>query len=367
MIRRVLPGAVLAALLVSLVVRPASAGVTAFRFSDLDLRDPHLFFSFLGCRDFTDTAISGYSFNGQLQTHIQTDGDGDGILDESFVLVFDPVDPSASTSQLIYEQGLSCTAPMASTTCDGNTGIAIPVTVTQQTGGTCLSALAGTTHPYVPAITASTSPCFVTNPFSLSMQVGGIPLPLSSVQIGGSFSGSPVDHLVNGLMRGFLSQADADATILPASFPLLGGQPLSKMLAGGTGACPTYSDKDVNDGVSGWWFYFNYVAAAVSYTGPRLDVPFGGPEASKLEVTPNPSRGRVEFRFSRASARASKLAIFDLFGRRVRELETVAGSGVLHVTWDGRRESGELAAPGLYLARVGDGISRLARRFLLVR
>lgn len=357
----------LVALIPVLLAQPVSAAVTAFRFSDLDLRDPHLFVSFIGCRDFTDTQLAGYSFNGQLQTHIQTDGDGDGKLDENFVLVFDPVDPSASTSQLIYESALSCTAPLASTTCDGNTGVAIPLTVTQQAGGTCLAALAGTTRPYTPAITSSSAPCFVTAPFALAMQVGGIPLPLTSVQIGGTFSGSPTDHLVNGLMRGFLSQADADATILPASLPLVGGQPLSKMLAGGTGACPTYSDKDVNGGVSGWWFYFNFSAVAVPYTGPTLDVPLDAPAASGLEVSPNPAHGRVEFRFTLASAAPARLAIFDLFGRRVREVATGGGSGLQRVTWDGRRDGGEPAAPGLYLARVGDGGLALTRRFLLVR
>lgn len=361
-----LPSTLLLGLSVALAT-PAAAAVTAFRFSDLDLRDPHLFVNFIGCRDFTDTAISGYSFNGQLQTHIQTDGNGDGKLDESFVLVFDPVNPSASTSYVLYEQALSCTAPMASTTCDGNTGGVIPVSVTQQTGGSCLAALTGTTRPYSPAITSSAAPCFVTSPFSLTMQVGGVSLPLTSVQIGGTFSGSPTDHLVNGLMRGFLSQADADATILPASLPLIGGQPLSKMLAGGTGACPSYSDKDLNGGVSGWWFYFNFPAVAVSYTGPRVDVPFGPATGPALEVAPNPAPGRVEFRFELESGVPARLAIFDLFGRRVRELETAAGSGLQRVMWDGRRDGGEPAAPGLYLARVGGGGSRLTQRFLLVR
>src|SRR5688572_21494438 len=47
----------------------------AFRLTDLDLRDPHLYVEFLGCRDVTDTQLVGFSVNNELQTAIQTDGD----------------------------------------------------------------------------------------------------------------------------------------------------------------------------------------------------------------------------------------------------------------------------------------------------
>ena len=73
---------------------------------------------------------------------------------------------------------------------------------------------------------------------------------------------------IGDLLIGFISETDANATIIPTSFPLVGGQPLSKLLAGGSGACPGYSDKDTDNGVVGWWFYLNFPAAKVPWTGP---------------------------------------------------------------------------------------------------
>jgi hypothetical protein len=70
------------------------------------------------------------------------------------------------------------------------------------------------------------------------------------------------------LLVGFISQADADATILPDSLPLVNGQRLSSLLAGGTGACPNYSDKDVDNAVVGWWFYLNFTAPKVPWIDP---------------------------------------------------------------------------------------------------
>ena len=79
-----------------------------------------------------------------------------------------------------------------------------------------------------------------------------------------TFVGLPAQGLVNGLLRGFISETDADNTIMPASLPLVGGQPLSALLAGGTNNCAPHSDIDINQGVSGWWFYLNFSAVRLS-------------------------------------------------------------------------------------------------------
>lgn len=78
------------------LANPALGASTAFRLTDLDLRDPHIFVNFLGCRDVTDTQLVGYSFNSDTQTRIQTDGDSDGFLDLSHLIVFDPLDQSGA-------------------------------------------------------------------------------------------------------------------------------------------------------------------------------------------------------------------------------------------------------------------------------
>ena len=79
--------------------------------------------------------------------------------------------------------------------------------------------------------------------------------------------------MVNGLLRGFITEADANATIIPATFPLVGGHPLSLLLPGGDppGAdrnCAGFDDRDTYQGVRGWWFYLNFPAVRVPWTGP---------------------------------------------------------------------------------------------------
>ena len=245
-----------------------TAGPTAFRFSDLDLRDPHVFVSFIGCHDVTDTKLAGFAVNNELQNSIQTDTDGDNLLDLSPVLVFRPLAPGAATSPVdVYFA--DCTAPMAGTSCAPNMQAPTVTTATNMTSGQCLAAIAGTTHGYSPSITAPDGPCFVTGTVAaVTISLGGIPITLHDARIAATYVGTPATTLAKGLLVGFISEADANATTIPASFPLVGGQPMSKLLAGGLGACPGYSDKDVNNGVTGWWFYLNFPATKVTWTGP---------------------------------------------------------------------------------------------------
>lgn len=50
-----------------------------------------------------------------------------------------------------------------------------------------------------------------------------------------------------------------------------------------------------------------------------------------------------------------RVAIYDLSGRRVRDLSANTGhpSGERRIEWDGRDEAGVVVAPGIYLARAG--------------
>lgn len=251
-------------MLAGLVCVPAAhAQSTIFRVSDMDLRDPHVYIDFIGCRDLTDTPLAGYSVNGELQLGIQTDGDGDGYLDFSTLVEFLPLNQSQSTN-LMDSGSAQCTAPMASTQCG-------PILFQQIAGDAalfqasqCLTFHPGTARPYTPAITSTGAPCFVSPVGTLNLDLGGIPLTLHDAEIAATFVGLPAQTLVNGLLRGFISEAEANATILPASFPLVGGQPLSALLPGGTNNCAAHSDLDINGGVSGWWFYLNFTAARVA-------------------------------------------------------------------------------------------------------
>ena len=237
----------------------------AFRINDLDLRDPHFFVSFLGCRDVTDTPLAGFSFNGELQTGLQTDGNADGLLDYSPTILFRAFDQDGGTQPVEFYDNPNCTSPLLGTTCSRTGTADITTIATRRAIGQCLSPLAGTTRPYSPAITSPSGPCFVTNPASLTIDIAGVPLTLSSARIGATWVDSPAGSMTNGLISGFVSVTQANSTILPSTLPLMGGQPLSQLLPGGANNCAAHSDRDVANAVQGWWFYWNFTATKVNW------------------------------------------------------------------------------------------------------
>jgi cysteine-rich repeat protein len=245
---------------------------TAFRFTDMDLRDPHTFVDFIGCRDLTDTTFFGFSTNNELQTAIQTDDDGDGLLDLSPVVVFRPLDQAGTSTPMDFLFA-DCTAPMSSTTCSKPAGAMVTSsTATNMSSGTCLGVIPGTGSGYSPAIATASAAggasCFASDAETITIDISGILITLQDARIAARYSGSPATGLVNGIVRGFISEADADATVLPDSLPIVGGQPLSSLLPGGSGNCASGDDRDVGpDGSTvGWYFYLNFAATARPYS-----------------------------------------------------------------------------------------------------
>jgi|CXWL01.1.fsa_nt_gi hypothetical protein len=249
---------------------PPAADV--FRFADLDLRDPHVYVDtgIVGCVDVTDNGLPGFpSFNAQVATAITTDGNGDTYLDASYLLEFRPFDALAVGLRLDVANGL-CTAPVAGTSCAPDPASVPTSTVYSGVAvGSCLAPLAGSTYgPYSPDPAAPAAPCFVSTGRNLTFTSGGLPLPLVDFQVAAVLVGNPVTGMTTGLMRGFLSEASAATVLLPASLPLVGGQPLTVVLPGGAGSCASHDDRDTYHGVSGWWFYFDFTASPVPFTGP---------------------------------------------------------------------------------------------------
>lgn len=245
----------------------------AFRMSDLDLMDPHVYLNFLGCRDITNGNVPlGLSppINGLLQNAITLDEDNDGILDLSFVAIFNPLDQTNGGMGQVTVAEADCTAPIGTTTCtvDSNGGTFQTATYATDTMNDCLDAIMNTASNYTPAIDASVPPCFVSTTIDLTIDISGILVPLTDVQVGASYVGNPATALASGLLRGFISEADADAILLPSSLPLIGGDPLSSVLAGGNGSCASGDDRDLGpDGMTmGWWFYLNFPADQVQVT-----------------------------------------------------------------------------------------------------
>lgn len=252
---------------------------TSFRFTDLDLRDPHVFlpitippFPTL-CSDFTDNVIptTSISFNGSIQDSYSADtSPADGLLDSSSLLWFRPLRRDGGIAR-VDNGGADCLAPAPPVSCSASaTAVPQSYVYAAASSGSCLNPLSGTigTPAYSPAITTPTGPCFVTAARTFTFDNGGTLITLNDAQIAASFVGDPVTSLSNGLLRGFLRESDADQIIITNSALPGGSVVLSSLLAGGTGACSSRNDKDVHNGESGWWFYFNFAAEPVTYLDP---------------------------------------------------------------------------------------------------
>jgi hypothetical protein len=86
-----------------------------------------------------------------------------------------------------------------------------------------------------------------------------------------------------------------------------------------------------------------------------------------LTAYPNPALGSAEVRFAMIRPGAVRLQVFDLSGRRVRDLLRGSfGAGQHGITWDGRDDGGRPVAGGVYLVHLkGEEGSRRAPLVLL--
>jgi hypothetical protein len=344
------------ALLATIALGPAPAWAveTAFRLSDLDIRDPHFYavVPIFGCTDLTDLALGGAGINPNLQAAITTDGDGDGLLDLSYLIVFNPLDQAALGGTLRFGEA-DCTAPLASTTCEPGPSPLQSITYQNGNVGTCLGEVPGTTvFPYSPPIATPSAPCFVTDPATVTLVLSGIGIPLRNSRIAATYVGNPATSLSNGLFLGFLRETDANATILPASLPVVGGMPLSSLLPGGASNCSSHNDKDTDGLDSGWWLYANFPAAVRPFTDPTSSVGDGTTLARLGPAYPNPFAGSLSLEYSIEVASAVRLAVHDAQGRRVAELWSgIQSPGRHSAVWNGRDASGRPAQAGVYFVR----------------
>lgn len=233
---------------------------TAFRLVDAELADPHAYVRLGICADVTSF------LNDELADRVKEDGDGDGQLDLSILNLFRPFDPAAATARVEVSQG-SCAAPAPGSACVPDTEAQVVTPAQQLTAGECLAAIPGTT-PSGSAVNTATAPCYATDSMNLPLSLAGVDLELQDARVGGTFSSA--DLIDRGLARGFVSEEQADAILLPDDLPLVGGKPLSSVLPGGTGSCQQNDGRDLGpDGVTrGWYFYINFTAQRVDLAAP---------------------------------------------------------------------------------------------------
>jgi len=121
----------------------------------------------------------------------------------------------------------------------------------------------------------------------------------------------------------------------------------------------TYST-DLDLGVTNWDSSVgNYVFRNTSTPTSVADF---AASSMLLNASPNPFRAATIFRYRGPEGESARLELFDVRGRRVRQLHAGSVSGLQSWEWDGRDERGSLVADGVYLAKFSSaGETRTAK------
>jgi outer membrane protein assembly factor BamB len=88
-----------------------------------------------------------------------------------------------------------------------------------------------------------------------------------------------------------------------------------------------------------------------------------------LYVSPNPFSTSIAIHLSSMvhGAEGAELKIFDVSGRKVREISLFTFNFSLGVSWDGRDDAGKRVAPGVYFVHLRSGDYSASKKVLLVR
>jgi hypothetical protein len=232
---------------------------TGFRVRALEIVDPHLYARIL----FACTDVTG-QVNDRITDELRSVAEDGQLLKRSIVAGLSPLDPGAPETPITL--GLAdCTAPYESTECImGPTHYRVDSIARNQSAGTCMQPIPGTTNDAYDAPVAPEAPCFATDAQNLVIDFEGLRLPLSDARLAARYGNG---ELTRGLVRGFLSLQDARTLILPSNIPIVGGRPFSDLLTGGTGGCQgSGDDRDTGPaGEPGWYFYLNVEASQVPF------------------------------------------------------------------------------------------------------
>ena len=274
---------------------------TGFRLTSLRLISPRITASipFGGCQDITQNCASvpllgcqADSVNTLLANAINPTTTTNGEYSLHIVELFRPLNPAAATTPTDLHLNAACMQAPTPDSCEPD---AMPdVTMSNannQAMGNCFVPLASDVNTragpaaYTPTANTVGGPCFISDPESLTVSLGGIDIPLTDARVAATYSGTPVNQLVSGVVVGFLSETAAADVLLPADLPVVGNTPLYTHLQAGNvsttnsmgatiadgcnvGGGTHEDDADMNGGVRGFWFFLNFTAEHVTWTGP---------------------------------------------------------------------------------------------------
>lgn len=95
------------------------------------------------------------------------------------------------------------------------------------------------------------------------------------------------------------------------------------------------------------------------------DAPPSAP--SFAPASPNPFRAETAMRYTVPPSTRVTAAVYDASGARVRQLTNAVASGSGSIAWDGRTQTGERAAAGVYFVHLEAGRVRETKKVVLLR
>jgi len=159
------------------------------------------------------------------------------------------------------------------------------------------------------------------------------------------------------------------ATVIPMTgkTPATPGAPDSVLIAGLTMGARYYAVLRSADGA--WnWSSFSNVASFIPSTVTSAPEGSGAPAIVLGSPRPTPTSGRADMSLDLPQSSSVVARVFNAQGRMVRILASeilAAGHHVLH--WDGKLDSGDNAASGVYWVRVAAGAIEKGTKLTIIR
>jgi hypothetical protein len=137
----------------------------------------------------------------------------------------------------------------------------------------------------------------------------------------------------------------------------------------GSRFCYVFRNWEGEGGHNEWHLYVKDFPPAKETGGSQLSVFAAAPVGFALTGNyPNPFNPSTTISFTLPSPGAVNLAIYDIAGRKVRDLASGSLPAGFHsVTWDGRDTNGKSVSSGVYISRLTQGERTVSRRMTLMK
>jgi len=105
-----------------------------------------------------------------------------------------------------------------------------------------------------------------------------------------------------------------------------------------------------------------------SETESQIEVPIVPDRLALNGNAPNPFNAGTSIRLNVALPGQVHVDIFDVLGRRVRQLvSSFAGAGAQSIYWDGQTDAGKSVGTGVYFYRVNDGVTSVTSKMMVIK